>query len=480
VESLNHVFWRLLDILNTKVSGSNNADLIAQDFHGYWMAHNNLFLGTGKFSHGVKLHSMQFDKDKQITSCNSAWLLQDRQKFHGLESAHETGIKFLMLDLPNLPNEYLAGNWPPKTVSNIFSYLSTCERDLAEHICKEIHRLDRAVRKDSARLLNNSIKKNGGSIGLILRWGQSDESIFGVTFSITGEIARAIASKRIENGAALLRKCQGAIKRHAVFPASPNFIHTHRALSTEVGLGRKSILLIGAGAIGSHLAPMLCALGAGQGNGALTVCDRDLHKLGNVSRSALGLNFVGKSKASAIQEQLKISYPYAKTKIVEDSYSEISTLQLNGYDLIIDATGSPEVGIGLSIVLAKGKTPRTVIHTWIHGQGLAAVNFVSQGRKPCYRCLWHYQSGNLEFRYKISKHPEDDEIRIASCHESFMPYSITASVAAATLAITSVEKWVMGQAAESLTYKLIRSDRCRSVSNISPNTGNSCPICNQS
>ena len=85
VESLNHVFWRLMNILNGKVEGSKDGHLIAQDFHGYWGASNDLFLGTGTFCHGVRLSAVQLDKGTQVTSCNSAWLLQDRQKFSGLE-----------------------------------------------------------------------------------------------------------------------------------------------------------------------------------------------------------------------------------------------------------------------------------------------------------------------------------------------------------------------------------------------------------
>lgn len=365
VESLNHVFWRLLKILNEKVEGTKNRRLIAQDFHGYWDATNDLFLGTGAFSHGAQVTSVQLNPDNQITSCNSAWLLQEGQKFRGLEDAQKTGLKFLMVDLKGLPNESLAENWPPKTVANIFSYLSKCEHDLTDFICNEIYRLDRGAGSDSSRLLCNAIKKQGGNIGLVLRWQKSDESVFGFTFFIEAEIARAICRKRNSNGGALLKYSQRSINRYKVTPASPKYIHTRRLISPSYSLRKKSVLLIGAGAIGSHLAPMLCAMGAGQDTGILTICDKDTHKLGNVSRSALGLNFVGKSKASAIQEQLKISYPYSITKTIEKSYAEGNTSHLTRYDLIIDATGSPEVGIGLSAILAASRTPKKL--SFIHG-----------------------------------------------------------------------------------------------------------------
>ena len=74
----------------------------------------------------------------------------------------------------------------------------------------------------------------------------------------------------------------------------------------------KRVALIGAGAIGSYLAPALVRLGAGVGDrGKLRIVDPDEFRAENVGRHSLGLTDIFRNKVEALRDAVIRSWPAA-------------------------------------------------------------------------------------------------------------------------------------------------------------------------
>lgn len=104
----------------------------------------------------------------------------------------------------------------------------------------------------------------------------------------------------------------------------------------------KSVLLLGAGSIGSFLADALQRAGLGK----LTIRDGDVLRPGNLIRHLAGEEFLGQPKASALQTLLTARMFNATSVETDDTYltdpAEIPDL-MEAYDLVIDATASAAV-----------------------------------------------------------------------------------------------------------------------------------------
>lgn len=98
----------------------------------------------------------------------------------------------------------------------------------------------------------------------------------------------------------------------------------------------KSFLILGAGALGSVLVEQLAKLGVKN----ITIVDGDALKGGNLVRHSLGVDDVGEGKASALQEKVNNSMPYATVKGINEYFPTKISEEI---DIVIDCTGSDEV-----------------------------------------------------------------------------------------------------------------------------------------
>ena len=119
----------------------------------------------------------------------------------------------------------------------------------------------------------------------------------------------------------------------------PDQISTRGRLP-EAMIGQ-SVLLIGAGALGSAVAELL---GRG-GVRALTIADGEMLNAGNLVRHTLTLQHVKASKASALAGRLNNVSPHVSVTAIEASFppdSERQQAQCRDCDVVIDCTGSDE------------------------------------------------------------------------------------------------------------------------------------------
>ena len=116
---------------------------------------------------------------------------------------------------------------------------------------------------------------------------------------------------------------------------------TNRGRISE-DLTNSRILFIGAGALGATFAELFGRLGCSN----LTFVDYDKVHAGNLSRHTLTLNDVGKNKAEALSAHINSVFPFHRCKFRKNGLEDIlskETAFLDGFDVVIDATGEDDV-----------------------------------------------------------------------------------------------------------------------------------------
>src|SRR5438046_5990676 len=172
---------------------------------------------------------------------------------------------------------------------------------------------------------------------------------------------------------------------------TPNEVvrYSRHLIMPEVGMeGQKrlkaaSVLLIGAGGLGSPLALYLAAAGVGR----IGLVDFDVVDVSNLQRQILhGTADVGRPKLQSAKDRLQAINPDVEIATYETSLTSKNALDLfRGYDVIVDGTDNfptrylvNDACVLLGIPNAYGSIFRF--------EGQASVFGAKNG--PCYRCLY--------------------------------------------------------------------------------------------
>jgi len=163
--------------------------------------------------------------------------------------------------------------------------------------------------------------------------------------------------------------------RHLVLPEV--------GLEGQQRLKAASVLVVGAGGLGSPVALYLAAAGVGR----LGLVDFDRVDASNLQRQVLyGSSSVGRSKLDAARERLEDLNPEIRIETHETRLTSQNALEiLGGYDVIVDGTDNfPTRYLVNDACVLLGKPN-------VHGsifrfEGQASVFDAAQG--PCYRCLY--------------------------------------------------------------------------------------------
>jgi adenylyltransferase/sulfurtransferase len=157
----------------------------------------------------------------------------------------------------------------------------------------------------------------------------------------------------------------------------------------EVGVeGQKrlkaaSVLLIGAGGLGSPLGLYLAAAGVGR----LGLVDFDVVDFSNLQRQVLhGTTDVGRPKLLSARDRLQAINPEVRIDLYETKLSSANALQILGnYDIIIDGTDNfPTRYLVNDACVLLGKP--NIYGSIFRFDGQASVFYPGKG--PCYRCLY--------------------------------------------------------------------------------------------
>ena len=146
---------------------------------------------------------------------------------------------------------------------------------------------------------------------------------------------------------------------------------------------KASVLLIGAGGLGSPLALYLAAAGVGR----LGIMDFDVVDVSNLQRQIMHrTQDVGTSKAKSAQRAIKDLNPGVTVEIYEEGITSANALQIIAkYDIVIDGTDNfPTRYLVNDACVMLGKV--NIYGSIYRFEGQATVFDAKQG--PCYRCLY--------------------------------------------------------------------------------------------
>ncbi len=196
----------------------------------------------------------------------------------------------------------------------------------------------------------------------------------------------------------------------------------------QARLHQSSVLVVGAGALGSRQAELLARAGVGR----LRIADRDFVQLDNLPRQALFDEEdarLGRPKAEAARRRLaQINREVAvEPMVIEVTARNIESL-LTGVEVVLDGTDNPETRYLVNDACCKLGIP------WIYGGVLGTrgvVLPVRPGVGPCLRCVF----------------PDPPAPgTLATCDR--VGVLNTAPALVATLQATAALRWLLGAACE--------------------------------
>ncbi|HVZ40642.1 MAG TPA: molybdopterin-synthase adenylyltransferase MoeB [Candidatus Kapabacteria bacterium] len=168
------------------------------------------------------------------------------------------------------------------------------------------------------------------------------------------------------------------IRRYSRHLILPDF-----GIDGQKRLKESSVLLIGAGGLGSPLALYLAAAGVGR----LGIVDADVVDESNLQRQIVhGTSKIGTRKTESAKERINDLNPFVDVTLYDEPFTSANAMQIaRGYDAIVDGTDnfptrylSNDVAVFLGIPNVYGSIFRF--------EGQVSVFWGKHG--PCYRCLY--------------------------------------------------------------------------------------------
>lgn len=173
------------------------------------------------------------------------------------------------------------------------------------------------------------------------------------------------------------------LSREEILRYSRHLIMPEVGLDGQRRLKGASVLLVGAGGLGSPAAMYLAAAGVGR----LGLVDFDLVDLTNLQRQVMhGTKDVGRSKLDSAAETIRAINPHVEVVRHEVLLSSENALEiLAGYDVVVDGTDNfPTRYLVNDACVMLGKP--NVYGSIFRFDGQASVLAHPDG--PCYRCLY--------------------------------------------------------------------------------------------
>src|SRR6266404_8093102 len=164
---------------------------------------------------------------------------------------------------------------------------------------------------------------------------------------------------------------------------SRHLIMPEVALEGQKRLKASSILLIGAGGLGSPLGLYLAAAGVGR----IGLIDFDVVDFSNLQRQILhGTPDVGRPKLHSARDRLQAINPEVHLDLYETRLTSGNAISIiEPYDIIIDGTDNFQTRYLVNDACVLLDKPN-VYGSIFRFEGQASVFYARQG--PCYRCLY--------------------------------------------------------------------------------------------
>jgi len=254
------------------------------------------------------------------------------------------------------------------SVSAVLAALSQSFPELRKHIFADNGDLRSFV---NVYLNDEDIRHQGGKTAAVKE---------GDTLAIVPAIAGGASLQAPLAGAAggLPKLSNGEIDRYSRHLMLPEV-----TMEGQQKLKASSVLMIGAGGLGSPLGVYLAAAGVGR----IGIVEFDTVSTSNLQRQILySTSDVGRPKAEAARDRIKAINPEVRVDLYTDRLSSENAMEIfKPYDLIIDGTDNfPTRYLVNDACVLLGKP--NVYGSIFRFEGQASVFWAKHG--PCYRCLY--------------------------------------------------------------------------------------------
>ena len=343
-------------------------------------------------------------------------------------------------------------NWPPKTLKEFLDWIYSKSRELKRPLRIALRRL------------------NGLGVQRALLIVHSNPAGFGFSFALPPLIGKF---RNPERFVIALEKRSSNVKIDRFMPINidSESILQRNQRDNEKSLTGLRVVLAGCGAIGGHLAQALARIGAGFGKGTLYLVDPDNLKAGNIGRHRIGFEGLFRPKSEGLADSLKISLPGIDVRPV---VSSVLNLNLQEYDLVIDATGEEQLSEELNSRFLAGKSA-PIIFSWIVGNGLAVQSFALYSKKQ--GCLHCWKSPDHVAAFVPAKQDES-EIRVGrGCDDPYVPFNGASPLLASGLALQAIIDWASEKPNPTLRTIQIDYKSTRNIKPKSPKKNDRCPAC---
>ncbi|GAB2021288.1 hypothetical protein RyT2_03620 [Pseudolactococcus yaeyamensis] len=150
-------------------------------------------------------------------------------------------------------------------------------------------------------------------------------------------------------------------------------------------LKEKRLLILGAGAIGTHIVWQLCAMGIKH----LTILDFDQIELSNLNRQLLYRHIdIDRNKVDVLKEQLEAIFPEVLIEIIHQKLYHIKDVReviKSDFDLVVKAIDTPEEMTEWVGQVAFENKVSMVQGGFIGTTGVVGPNYIPE-KTPCYHC----------------------------------------------------------------------------------------------
>ena len=207
-------------------------------------------------------------------------------------------------------------------------------------------------------------------------------------------------------------------RRYVINRAYPEWIHSRGGGGFMEMVSNKSVVVIGAGSLGSEVACMLCKSGLKN----LKIVDHEVLSMDNIGRHLLGAKDVGYFKSEAVANYLRAQFPHANITSERNMWQAVAEDEGEGSifdcDLILSLTGEWSSDSALNMECrARVKPP--VIFGWTEPHGHAGHALLVAPRGGCLICG---RDAFGEVLNKVTVWPQSQLKAIPACGGFYQPY----------------------------------------------------------
>lgn len=242
------------------------------------------------------------------------------------------------------------------------------------------------------------------------------------------------------------KRCQSKIKPIIVKRMDKDYLLPRGGARKEIS--NKKACLIGCGAIGGVVALELAKAGISD----LLLIDPDRFSEDNLYRHVLGMNDgIGRSKVDCLKKVIESKLPYSTITAISKRFDEViddGKVDFNEYDVVIDATGKPNVGFQIAHYFVLQHSKRLpVIHGWLEPLGIGGHVVVSNQKDGgCYKCLFRRtEEGNMYNGASFAAPGQSFSKSMFGCVGMFTPFSSLDAMKTAVMIVEASIKVLLGR-----------------------------------